>query len=775
MATAIGPYSQTNNYVFDPSQVAGLALWLDAADSSTVITSGANVIQWNDKSGNGRNMIENASYQRPTYVANSLNGRNSILFFRNAANSFSILENKSFNFVTASWTYFTILRRNAANTTFQRFVSMASVINGADNNNAASFNLNSTSLNNSFNMERGGGSLAGTFNTSNVCLLENIVNGSGTSIDTINANTNYLFANGSQLTSGGGLSVGTNLNIAHIRYGCTTSKSGTNDSGVESLQGNIGEVLLFNRTLRQSEMQQVESYLAWKWKLQRLLPTSHPYYNSPYVAYNQYLNINQQLFNRTTLFPNQVPGLALWLDAADSSTITQVGGAISQWRDKSGNGYNATGFSSPLYVNNVVNNLSVVRFNGTSSYFSIPGNQLDLTTEDFAIFAVVQYTPRVAQIPIIGKAVGASATLQWRLSFDPNSIFQIIVFKNSVVISSTSTYTTAGWTLFSGVVYRATSIQGFINATGLNTGGTVAGTLSDTAANVEIGRGWSGSQFFNSDMGEILLYKGTVTRQQRQQIEGYLMYKWNIKSGLPNNHPAYTPDIVPSTTLSIQSYVWQPNQYAGLALWLDSADSSTVIRSGINVSAWNDKSGNGRNFTTTSGTPTYSLTSGVNFVGSTFDIMSTSVTVPYTAGVTSIFVVVRITALNSGHAYILVFGNSTSDTSLRYNSGVFNSNDAFNNRIWYYNGTQGGTSTPASILNSTTLLNGTINFTGTTVLQLSSSFNARYLTGFVQEVLIYNSVLNGAQRQQVEGYLSWKWNLQKSLPDNHPFYNFPPG
>lgn len=93
MATAIGPYSQTNNFVFDPSQVAGLALWLDAADSSTVITSGANVTAWNDKSGNGRNMIENASYQRPTYVANSLNGRNSILFFRNAANSFSILEN----------------------------------------------------------------------------------------------------------------------------------------------------------------------------------------------------------------------------------------------------------------------------------------------------------------------------------------------------------------------------------------------------------------------------------------------------------------------------------------------------------------------------------------------------------------------------------------------------------------------------------------------------------------------------------------------------------
>ena len=56
---------------------------------------------------------------------------------------------------------------------------MASVINGGDNNNSFSVNLNSTSLNNSFNMERSGGSLAATFNTSNVCLLENIVNGYG--------------------------------------------------------------------------------------------------------------------------------------------------------------------------------------------------------------------------------------------------------------------------------------------------------------------------------------------------------------------------------------------------------------------------------------------------------------------------------------------------------------------------------------------------------------------------------------------------------------------
>ena len=33
--------------------------------------------------------------------------------------------------------------------------------------------------------------------------------------------------------------------------------------------------------------------------------------------------------------------MKLWLDAADASTITPYSNAVSQWRDKSGNSYQA--------------------------------------------------------------------------------------------------------------------------------------------------------------------------------------------------------------------------------------------------------------------------------------------------------------------------------------------------------------------------------------------------------------------------------------------------
>ena len=35
--------------------------------------------------------------------------------------------------------------------------------------------------------------------------------------------------------------------------------------------------------------------------------------------------------------PRIIPGCTLWLDAADSNTISRTGTLISQWRDKSNN------------------------------------------------------------------------------------------------------------------------------------------------------------------------------------------------------------------------------------------------------------------------------------------------------------------------------------------------------------------------------------------------------------------------------------------------------
>jgi hypothetical protein len=49
-----------------------------------------------------------------------------------------------------------------------------------------------------------------------------------------------------------------------------------------------------------------------------------------------------------------------------------------------------------------------------------------------------------------------------------------------------------------------------------------------------------------------------------------------------------------------------------------------------------------------------------------------------------------------------------------------------------------------------------------------------FLNAQLHEILVYNFALSTSQRQQVEGYLAWKWNLISALPSNHPFKLWPP-
>ena len=71
---------------------------------------------------------------------------------------------------------------------------------------------------------------------------------------------------------------------------------------------------------------------------------------------------------------------ALWLDASDLSTITESGGAVSQWGDKSGNGNHATqgtGALQPTTGTHSVNGRNVLYFSGDtlvlpSALYTVP-------------------------------------------------------------------------------------------------------------------------------------------------------------------------------------------------------------------------------------------------------------------------------------------------------------------------------------------------------------------------------------------------------------------
>ncbi|MFM6248178.1 MAG: hypothetical protein ACKPEQ_03330, partial [Dolichospermum sp.] len=59
--------------LWTPAQIS-TALWLDAADASTIILNGSTVSQWRDKSGNGRHVSQATAANQPLFVTNQLNG-----------------------------------------------------------------------------------------------------------------------------------------------------------------------------------------------------------------------------------------------------------------------------------------------------------------------------------------------------------------------------------------------------------------------------------------------------------------------------------------------------------------------------------------------------------------------------------------------------------------------------------------------------------------------------------------------------------------------------
>ena len=77
--------------------------------------------------------------------------------------------------------------------------------------------------------------------------------------------------------------------------------------------------------------------------------------------------------------PKNIAGLSLWLDASDSSTITLNGAtAVSEWRDKSGNGYavsQATANNQPA-LTGTIKGRACIEFDGVNDHLFSDGTGL---------------------------------------------------------------------------------------------------------------------------------------------------------------------------------------------------------------------------------------------------------------------------------------------------------------------------------------------------------------------------------------------------------------
>jgi hypothetical protein len=107
-------------------------------------------------------------------------------------------------------------------------------------------------------------------------------------------------------------------------------------------------------------------------------------------------------------------------------------------------------------------------------------------------------------------------------------------------VASAANVDTANFQIHVGALdYTNSDLYQYINGTldGSSTSFLTAGNTSDTvSANLFVGH-YSSANFFQGDIGELIIIHGDTSTTTRQFIEGYLAWKWGLVASLPADHP----------------------------------------------------------------------------------------------------------------------------------------------------------------------------------------------------------------------------------------------
>ena len=484
--------------------------------------------------------------------------------------------------------------------------------------------------------------------------------------------------------------------------------------------------------------------------------------------------------------PRTIPGCQLWLDAADSSTITLSGSKVTQWNDKSGNGYNFTQSTSgnqPTYSVSSLNNQNTITFTAANNTYLLGTSSTNfIGTNSLSMYGVFKTNDATSGSSVFAKALYGTASGRILYGYRDPGTPGFIVFANSDGIAHDipDTYTPGAWRVVGFVSDRS----GWTNITYQNGVVTATKTITaDTTTNLTNGfpmlvgayNNSSGGvppqadRYLDGAVGELIIFNTALTTVQRQQVEGYLAHKWGLAGYTP-----VTPSSVP-----------------GCQLWLDAGDSSTVTGT-TTVTEWRDKSGNARHLGVGSGTTSYSskaihLANSYMFVTSPVDLTKVTVfIVAKTTGGNNQPVFVGRPNTNVNRDSLEGFGIYMDGTStIRYYGGE----DAVGRNLSFATNTSNPTifsfqtigSSVSGKMNKVLQSTGTLLYARTSTAQgfaigaewFGVSYGNITTNASLYEIIVFNSDVTIAQRQGIEDYLSMKW-FSPSISIEHPYYSLKP-
>lgn len=326
--------------------------------------------------------------------------------------------------------------------------------------------------------------------------------------------------------------------------------------------------------------------------------------------------------------PRKIPGLALHLDASDTSTmftspdgkveptdpnrildthrpalwfradaavglgvIINGSNRVTTWYDEmDGEVSNPpSGFTGPLRIANAQNGLPVFRFDGSSGLIGTFENPLStfIAGRERTYFIVcrtnvgtnnnarvLSVTPSSGAdfsgvIPCMQQTTSNVSLTPYNISASPDNLSPVSGANALCVYSCTITSNGAN----ASVTARINGLSGI----------TSTSALATTDVKWGIGCDPSGTNRYNGDIAEVIAFGTAITPAVRASIEKYLANKW----GIPGVHSPISKELTAITS---------PTEIGGLQLWADATDF-TAAQNNTAISQWDDKSGYGRHFT----------------------------------------------------------------------------------------------------------------------------------------------------------------------------------
>ncbi len=776
---------------YNIAQLPGVQLWLDAADSSSLTLSGNTVTAWRDKSGLANNATINNSVTfnaadksvrtdgTSGYFTSPLDTRkttstyyNVFLVYKWLSSSSNTNQSLWGNDVGGGWNRFQLLS----------FPSATSIAYGLSRGATSPNTTNISAL-----------------NTSNTLLYSanyayNITNGS------------YAYVNGSQAINFTEVAASPETSTQLIFFGQLGS-----DQYFASIA--FYEIIVARLEISTQTRQVIEGYLAWKWGLQGSLPNTHPYYSSPFYAFPPFPLANRvKATNVIVNRPSILSSAVMWIDAARDSTAS--GSYVNSITDRGTGGYTISAVSN--------NTITMVRYglNGLP-YYNLGANRLKVTSLNWRTKFVCFFVFKANNGNFLYSQQPGGIYKQYLYSGNWGLIFINETFgANDSVLAQGTSVTGSSWCIFTIGYNNGTTVSPYnvngtarTSQTGTSTGDT--NLINDTFIN-----GNSSTTFDTTQLAEIIHFNTNLSSSEVSQVEGYLAWKWGLQGLLPSSHayksyPFYqaTPfPVVPAVTRSIVKS-FDPTKLTGCQLWLD-ASSFTGLTNGQAISTWVDKSANALTGTAVN-SPTYQtnvlnklpvirfngtnqyisfgnvLNLGTNglsiFVITKFDTTNECGIVGKTAytgangrwalwygkngvgaGVTGVQNIIEDSAVSPNFPLV---STNPSNAGTQFNMYTFQSSRLVSNML--LNGslqqTATGTGTPGNLSTSYNMFVGAYPDSGGTTPRATM-----YLNGDIAEIIVYFASLSDVQRMSVDGYLAWKWGLQSSLPQTHPWKLFPP-